>query len=147
MSGRLRGLAAATGTVAAGLGLVACGGPSADLYVVERTGSTPGARLSMVVGDGGSVSCNRGPQEPITSAQLIEAREIADELNGEEDAPGPAPRGVRLKPAAGSIMRYRVRTEKGSVAFSDTSKGQPEAFFRLARLTRRLAKDACGLAR
>lgn len=138
---------AALGLLAAAFVLGACGGPSADLYVVERTGSTPGARLSMVVSDGGAVSCNRAPQDPITSAQLIEAREITDELNGDEEAPGPAVLGVRLQPGDGSILRYRVRTEKGTVAFSDTSKGQPEAFYRLARLTRRLAKDSCGLAR
>ena len=124
-----------------------CGGPSADLYLVERTGSTPGARLSMLVGDGGTVSCNRGPLEPITSAQLIEARAIADGLNGDEEEPGPATRGLELGPQPGSVLRYRVRSEAGVVAFSDNSRGQPEAFYRLARLTRRLAKEACGLAR
>jgi hypothetical protein len=131
----------------AALAAAGCGGPSADLYLVERTGSTPGARLSMLVGDGGSVSCNRGPQEPITSAQLIEARAIADGLNGDEEEPGPAMRGVELAPQPGSVLRYRVRSEAGVVAFSDNSQGQPEAFYRLARLTRRLAKEACGLAR
>ena len=127
--------------------LAGCGGPSADLYLVERAGSTPGARLTMLVGDGGTVTCNRGSQEPITSAQLIEARAIADGLNGDEEEPGPAARGVELAPQPGSIFRYRVRSEAGVVAFSDNSKAQPEAFYRLARLTRRLAKDACGLAR
>ena len=101
----------------------------------------------MLVCDGGTVSCNRGPEKPITSAQLIEAREITDGLNGDEENPGPASRGVRLEPGPGSILRYRVRSEKGSVAFSDTSKGQPQVFYRLARLTRQLAKQACGLPR
>ena len=137
-------LAAALGAAAL---LAGCGGPSADLYLVERAGSTPGARLTMLVGDGGTVTCNRGPQEPITSAQLIEARAIADGLNGDEEEPGPAARGVELAPQPGSVFRYRVRSEAGVVAFSDNSKGQPEAFYRLARLTRRLAKEACGLAR
>lgn len=139
-----RFLAAALGAAAL---LAGCGGPSADLYLVERAGSTPGARLTMLVGDGGTVTCNRGPQEPITSAQLIEARAIADGLNGDEEEPGPAARGVELAPQPGSVFRYRVRSEAGVVAFSDNSKGQPEAFYRLARLTRRLAKEACGLAR
>ena len=138
---------AATAIALAALVLGGCGAPSADLYVVERTGSTPGARLSMLVGDGGTVSCNRGPQRQITSDQLIEAREIADGLNGDEEEPGPAARGLTLPPAPGSILRYRVRSEAGVVAFGDTSRGQPEAFYRLARLTRRLAKEACGLAR
>ena len=142
----MRGALALAVPVAAAA-LAACGSPSADLYLVERTGSTPGARLTMLVGDGGTVSCNRGPQEPITSAQLIEAREIATGLNGDEEEPGPAVRGLELPPRPGSILRYRVRSEAGIVVFSDNSKGQPEAFAQLARLTRRLAKEACGLAR
>ncbi len=35
----------------------------------------------------------------------------------------------------------------GTVAFSDTSAGQPQTFYRLAKLTRDVARGACGLAR
>lgn len=127
--------------------LGACGGPSADLYLVERTGSTPGARLSMLVGDGGTVTCNGGPERQISSAQLIDAREVAGDLNGDEEEPGPAARDVRLPPGPGSILRYRVRSEKGAVSFSDTSRGQPPVFYKVAQLTRQLAKQVCGLPR
>lgn len=124
-----------------------CGAPSADLYVVHRTGSIPGAKLTMLVGDGGTVRCNGGPQREITSADLIDAREIARGLNGTEEEPGPAREQLRLPPGPYSIMRYRVRSENGTVTFSDTSRGQPQAFYDLAKLTRDLAKRVCGLAR
>ena len=62
-----------------------CGGPTADLFVVERDGSIPGARLTLLVSDDGTVRCNRGDRREITSEQLIDAREIARELNGPED--------------------------------------------------------------
>ncbi len=127
--------------------LASCGGPSADLYVVNRSGSIPGARLTMLVGDGGTVRCNGGPQKEISSAQLIDARAIVDDLKGEDKTPGPATLAVHLTSQPNSILRYRVRSEAGTVSFSDTSKGQPPVFFRIAKLTRELAKQVCGLPR
>ena len=44
-------------------------------------------------------------------------------------------------------MSYRVRSENGTVAFSDTSAHQPQAFYELAKLTRDVAKRSCRLAR
>lgn len=83
----------------------------------------------------------------ITSRQLIDAREIVRALEGEDEAVGPADRAVRLPPGRGSILRYDVRVEAGSVSFADTSRGQPPEFFRLAGLTRAVAKGPCGLPR
>lgn len=128
--------------------LAGCGGPSPDLFVVERTGSVPGARLTLVVDDGGFVRCNGGERKAITSEQLIDAREIERALRGEEeDRPGLAARNVVLPPRPGSILRYDVRTEAGSVSFADTSAGQPQELYRVAKLTRDLAKKVCGLPR
>ena len=53
--------------------LAGCGGPSADLFVVQRTGSVPGADLEMLVSDSG-VRCNGGPEREISSDQLLDAR-------------------------------------------------------------------------
>ena len=128
--------------------LVGCGGPSPDLFAVNRTGRLPGAKLELVVGDGGQVRCNGGALLDFPSDMLIDAREIARELNGEsEEDPGPARDGLVLESGAFSNLRYRVRTEFGSVGFGDTSKDQPEVFYRVAKLTRDLAKKVCGLAR
>lgn len=124
-----------------------CGRASADLFVVERTGTIPGARLTLLVGDGGTVACDRRAPREITSEQLIEARSIVRDLAGEEAKPGPARRGVELPPGPGAIMRYDVRAESGSVAFSDTSRDQPPVFFAIAKLTRDLARNVCGLPR
>ncbi len=130
--------------VAVGAG---CGGPSADLYVLERSGSIPGAKLTMVVGDGGTVRCNGGEEHQISSAQLIDARAIVGELSGDEQEPGPARQSLNLEPGEDPILRYSVRSEFGTVAFSDSSRPQPPVFFKLAKLTRELAKNVCGLAR
>jgi hypothetical protein len=141
-------LRAALGALLAVGLLGGCGGPSGDLFAVERTGAVPGARLTLIVDDGGFVRCNGGDRQQISSDQLIEAREIARALDGEPDEPpGPAGRNLTLAPRPGSILRYDVRTEGGSVAFADTSTGQPPVLFRVAQLTRALAKQVCGLPR
>ncbi|MCU0314869.1 MAG: hypothetical protein MUC84_12525 [Solirubrobacteraceae bacterium] len=139
--------AAVLALAALAFALGGCGQRAADLFVVERSGAVPGARLTLLVGDGGTVRCNGGPEREITSADLIEARAIKRDLDGTEEEPGPAREGRALAPGPGSILRYRVRSEGGTVAFADTSRGQPQAFFALAKLTRDLAKRVCGLAR
>lgn len=129
------------------LALAGCGGRAADLIAVQRTGSIPGAKLRLVVSDDGRVRCNGGPDEQITSDQLIEARAIVRELVGEDDEEGPAVRGVRLPPGRAAILRYDVTVQDGRVVFSDTSRGQPPVFFRVARLVRGIARGPCDLPR
>lgn len=143
----MRRVAGAVLATACLVALASCGNPSADLYVVDRSGSIPGAKLTMLVGDGGTVRCNGASEQEISSDQLIDARAIVDDLKGKDQDPGPATLGVHLAPQPNSILRYRVRSEAGTVSFSDTSKGQPPVFFRIAKLTRELAKQVCGLPR
>lgn len=120
-----------------------CGAEAADLFLVQRAGTIPGARLTMRVTDDGRVSCNEAALIDIPSGELITAREIARDLvplalAGRTLAPGRAPP---------SILRYRARTKDGAVAWSDTSPRQPPVLFRLGKLTRDLARGPCGLAR
>ena len=74
--------AAAAGALAAALTLAACGAgaPAHDLFLVQRGGAIPGAKLALRVTDDGRASCNRGPLVEITSAQLIDARELQRDL-------------------------------------------------------------------
>jgi hypothetical protein len=119
----------------------ASGAPAHDLFLVQRSGSIPGARLALRVTDDGRASCNRGPLVEITSAQLIAAREV------ERDLEQLAKRRFALPPGRDSVLRYRVVLEDGSVRFADDSRGQPPALFRLAKLTRDVARGSCRLAR
>jgi hypothetical protein len=129
--------------------LVGCSGPApADLFLVQRSGTIPGARLTLRLTDDGGAFCNGGSRRDVTSAQLIEARGLRRELDGEKDKVlGLAQRHLDLPPGAVTTLSYRVRSENGVVAFSDTSARQPQAFYRLAKLTRDVARGACGLAR
>jgi hypothetical protein len=129
-----------------------CSGPMpVDLFLVQRTGSIAGARLTLRISDDGGAFCNGGKRKEITSAQLITARELRRELDGdkndEEKKVGLAAKHINLPPGAITTLSYRVRSEMGTVVFSDTSAKQPQAFYRLAKLTRDVARGACGLPR
>ena len=133
--------AAAAVAALAGLAMGACGGEARDLFLVTRSGDVPGAKLTLRVTDDGRASCNGRPLVEITSAQLIAARE------SERDVEPAARAQLRLAPGPQPVFSYRVRTEEGGVAWSDDSPRQPAVLFKLAKLTRDVAKGPCRLAR
>jgi len=120
--------------------LAGCGAQPADLFLVERSGPDPAANLEMVVSDGGSVTCN-GKEHELDGDRLLRARAITRELAE------PAELGLELPPGPNSNLSYKVTLEAGHVAFSDTSKGNPQAFFELAAFTKDVAERVCGISR
>ncbi len=121
-------------------GVAGCGTPSSDLFIVDRDGRLPGAKLSLKVGDGGTVTCD-GKEREITSQQLLEAREIHEKLLPLLDD------GLRLDAEPGSQLSYRVTGEPGTLRFADTSPRQPPVLARVQAFTREVAKGRCGLPR
>jgi len=136
----LRAAAAAAALLAA-VALAGCGSEAHDLFLVTRNGDVPGAQLTLRITDDGRASCNHRPLVEITSGQLIAARDVERNL---ED---PSKAQLRLAPGPEPILSYRVRTEQGGVAWSDDSARQPAVLFKLAKLTRDVAKGPCHLAR
>jgi hypothetical protein len=128
------------GLVAAVLVLAGCGTPSSDLFVVERSGDVPDAKLKLLVSDGTTVECD-GATETMTSAQLLDAREIA------EDLVPLLKKNLTLDPGKESVLRFKVTGEDGVVQFSDSSRPLPQVFANLVQLTREISKRSCGRAR
>jgi hypothetical protein len=126
----------------AAIALGGCGGsiPYPDLFLVQRSGSVPGARLTLLVGEGGTVRCNGGKPRPLSDPLLLEARAIKEGLRE------PAKRSQRLPPRPGSVFSYSVRDEDGTASFADNSQGQPRAFNELALFVLNVAKGTCRLA-
>jgi hypothetical protein len=120
--------------------LTGCGTASPDLFEVRRSGDDRAANVTLVVNDGGQVTCN-GEQHPLDAERLLTARELSREL--EE----PAELGIELPPGPGAVLSYRVRLEAGTVSFSDTSPGNPRAFLRVAAFTKDVAERVCGIVR
>jgi hypothetical protein len=126
--------------VAAAAVAAGCGTPSPDLFEVKRTGDDPNANVTVVVNDGGSVTCN-GSTHALDADRLLRAREVERELQPQAELHLELPEGPR------SQLSYRVRMEAGTVAFSDTSRGNPRSFLALAAFTKDLTEEVCGIER
>jgi hypothetical protein len=145
---RSRALHALATSAAAGVALVVvagCGGVlSPDLFVVYRSGATPGAKLTLLVNEEGVVQCNPNRAHPVThhlsDPQIIEARVI------QEDLKDPASRRESFPAAKGSVLSYYVRDQDGSVSFADDSPGQPAVTRKLAAFVLSVAQSVCGLS-
>jgi hypothetical protein len=133
----LAGCVLATASLLAG-----CGGVAApDLFIVERTGSSANARLTLLVNEEGGVTCNgKQAAQKLSDPQIIKAREI------QEDLEKPSSEHVSLPPRPGSVLSYHVRDEKGSVRFSDNSAGQPSVFQKLQLFVLQSGQEVCHLA-
>lgn len=121
--------------------LTACGTPSADLLVIERSGSLPDARLTLRVGDGGTVRCDGGPERRLADGRLLEARDLARDLAPLLD------RRLSLPASPRSLLRYRVTGEQGTLRFTDASPGLRPELGRVLQFTRNVARESCGRGR
>jgi hypothetical protein len=132
---------AALAAVAALVALAAgCGNRRApDLFALQRSGQVPGARMELRVRDDGQLSCNGGALRRLPDRLLLDAREIARELNALD--PRTLPR------AAQPVLSYRVRVEHGTFRFDDASPGQKRPMLNLQGFTRAVARGVCGLPR
>lgn len=133
--------ALASCVLAAAIPLAGCGVSASDLFVVYRSGSSPQARLTLLVDEEGGVSCNgRAQTRKLSDSQINRAREI------QEDLQKPSSGHLSLAPRAGSVLHYYVRDEYGYVRFSDNSAGQPAVFQKLQLFVLQTAQQICHLA-
>jgi len=118
-----------------------CGAAAPDVFLLTRSGSIPGARLTLLVNDSGTVRCNGGAPRALPDKRLLDARRIAEDLSEQahDDLTLPAPRG--------SVLRYRLRTEDGTVTFSDEDAVRRPELAPVIVFARGVAQDVCGLAR
>jgi hypothetical protein len=126
--------------VLAALVLAGCGSPSADLFVVKRSGADRNANLTLLVSDDGTVTCN-GKKHEIPNEKLLDARQLTRELSPQAEL------HLVLPPRPGTVLSYKVRMEAGTLAFSDTSRPLPSEFAELELFTKGVAEDVCGLRR
>ena len=137
----MRARVLAAGLAVLTLGPAGCGYAQPDLFEVQRSGADRNANVNLVVNDGGTVSCNRGTPIALPGPQLLTARDLARRLEQE------ATLSIDLPPAHNSILRYKVVTPSGSVAFSDTSAGKPHSFDRLVQFSQDVIEGVCKIRR
>jgi len=117
-----------------------CGTPSPDLFEVRRSGADRNANVTVVVNDGGSVTCN-GQRYTLDADRLLRAREVERDLEPQAEL------RLELPPGPRADLSYGVRMDGGTVAFSDTSRGNPQSFLALAAFTSDVTERVCGLER
>lgn len=108
-----------------------------DLFLLTRTGQ--GTKLTLLVNDDGSVSCNGAKTKMLPSAMLITARDLADNLGGD------ASHNLDLPPRADSIYRYRIKLEQGTIRFSDRDTAHFPNLAQAELFTLQTAQQVCGL--
>jgi hypothetical protein len=104
---------AVAAVAAAALGGCGLAVKAPDLFLLTRTG--PGGKLSILVSDAGTISCNGSKPKPLTDAALIAARDLATNLDNDAKA------GLRLKPTASSVYSYTVKMQDGTISFPDAA--------------------------
>lgn len=111
---------------------------SADLFVLRRTG--PGHQLSLLVSDGGTVRCNGGKPKPLPDPLLLQARDIATNLDKDAKA------NLNLPPGPASVYTYKLKLQDGTVGFADTSAAIHHELSPAELFAAQTAHGVCGLA-
>jgi hypothetical protein len=140
MRTRCRGAASPALVLVLALVLGGCGTRSPDLFEVRRSGEDPNANVTLLVNDGGSVTCN-GAEHGLDTERLLRARQVARDLEPQAELL------VDLPPGPDAQLSYRVRMEAGTIAFADTSRAIPRSFQALAAFTSDVTERVCGIER
>ncbi len=111
---------------------------SADLLVLTRSGQ--GAKLTLLVNDGGTISCNGSKPKRISDSLLIAARDLADNLNKDAQAK------LKLPGRPASVYFYTIRLQNGTMNFSDTSVKGHRDLAQAELFTAQAAHSECGLS-
>ena len=120
--------------------LAGCGSPSADLFLVKRTGADAKANLTLLVSDGGTVTCN-GTEHEISGDLLLRARELERQMSEQAEL------NLALEPGPNAVLTYKVEMEAGTISFSDTSRPLPRSFTDLTVFAKDVSESVCGIDR
>jgi hypothetical protein len=128
---------------AAGCGLLGALGScglnvaSPDLFVLTRTGH--GAKLTLLVNDGGTIRCNGGASKPIPDSMLLSARSLVTQLTPD------AQRNLTIAAAPGSEYSFNVKLSVGTISFGDTAAGRRTELAQAELFALQAAHGPCGL--
>ncbi len=118
------------------LAAAACGGPAADLFAVARSGSIPGADVTLIPSGDGTVRCN-GHRHELPDPLLLTAENLADNLTT------PASRSLRLPSGPHPVYTYVVDTPSGVFSYSDDSPHQGSTLRQLQAWVLAVVQKVC----
>ncbi len=109
-----------------------------DLFVLTRTGQ--GSKLTLLINDSGTISCNGAKAKPISDAMLVAARDLTDSLSQD------ASRKLALAAGPGTVFSYRIRLQQGEVRFSDRDTSGHKELAQAELFAAQAAQADCGLS-
>lgn len=109
-----------------------------DLFLLTRSGA--GARLTLLVNDGGTVRCNGGPAKPLPDKLLLQARDLVGKLDDD------AKSRLRIPRSANAVAGYTVKLKDGTISFPDTAARVHSELAQLELLAVQIAHGPCGLS-
>jgi hypothetical protein len=110
----------------------------ADLFVLTRTGQ--GTKLTLLVNTSGTIRCNGGKAKMISSALLIQARDLSDDLGKD------ATKKLTIPAPAGTVFYYRISMQQGTIAFPDRSASAQKPLREAEQFAIAAATGPCGLS-
>ena len=110
-----------------------------DLFLVTRAGAH-GQKLSLLVNDGGTISCNGGKPENLPDPLLLQARDLASRLNTDVSDK------LRFPSTARSVYSYTVKVQNGTLFFPDTAADSRKELSDLELFVVQAAMNPCGLS-
>jgi hypothetical protein len=136
----MRGFATAAAIALVFAALAGCGltVKAADLFLLTRVGQ--GQKLTMLVNDSGTISCDGRPATQISDPLLLQARDLASALDKD------AKSGLRLPRTQGSVFVYTIRLQDGTISFPDTAAGSHQELAQVELFAVQAAHRPCGLA-
>jgi hypothetical protein len=120
--------------VAGGCGLQV---QAADLFLVTRSGQ--GQKLTLVVADDGTISCDGAKPKPLPDALLLQARDLSTSLNDDAKAK------LRLTTSPRSVFSYTVKVSNGTFKFPDTAAVRRKELSQLELFVVQAATQGCGI--
>jgi hypothetical protein len=135
---RWRVLAAGVGVLALVV-LAGCGEnvKSPDLFLLTRTGE--GQKLTLLVNDAGTISCDGRAPKALPDPLLLVARDLADSLDQDAKA------SLRINRASNSVFSYKVRLQDGTIYFPDTAGSAHQELAQAEQFAVQAAQGPCGL--
>ena len=110
-----------------------------DLFLVTRTGAH-GQKLSLLVNDGGTISCDGGKAKNLPDPLLLQARDLANQLNTDVSSK------LRFSNSTRSVYSYTVKVQNGTMSFPDTAALSRKELSDLELFVVQAAANPCGLS-
>jgi hypothetical protein len=111
---------------------------SPDLFLLTRTGE--GQKLTLLVNDAGTISCDGRPAKPLPDQLLLVARDLANSLDDDAKA------GLRINRTPNSVFSYKVRLQDGTIYFPDTAGSSHRELAQAEQFAVQAAQGPCGLS-